>query len=43
LNSPALVGFEAMVIIRTGQVRNIGGDDIEAQAALIPELFQLTA
>jgi IS6 family transposase len=35
-----LAGFEAMAMIRKGQVRNIGGSDIKAQAAFIAELFQ---
>jgi transposase, IS6 family len=38
-----LVGYEAMAMIRKGQVRNIGGDDIRAQAAFTVELFQLVA
>jgi IS6 family transposase len=38
-----LAGFEAMAMIRKGQVRNIGGDDIKAQATFIAGLFQLTA
>jgi transposase, IS6 family len=38
-----LVGFETMAMIRKGQVRNIGGDDIQAQATLIAELFQMAA
>jgi transposase, IS6 family len=32
-----------MAMIRKGQVRNIGGDDIQAQATLIAELFQMAA
>ena len=35
-----LAGYEAMAMIRKGQVRNIGGSDIKAQAAFIAELFQ---
>ena len=31
-----------MAMIRKGQVRNIGGSDIRAQAEFISELFQLT-
>jgi transposase, IS6 family len=37
-----LAGFEAMVMIRKGQVWSIGGDDIKAHAAFIAGLFQLT-
>ena len=35
-----LAGYEAMAMIRKGQVRNIGGSDIKAQAAFIADLFQ---
>ena len=35
-----LAGFEGMAMIRKGQVRNIGGDDIKAQATFIAGLFQ---
>jgi transposase, IS6 family len=38
-----LAGFEAMAMIRKGQVRNIGGRDIEAQTAFIADLFQMAA
>jgi transposase, IS6 family len=38
-----LAGFEAMAMIRKGQVQNIGGHDIRAQATFIAKLFQLTA
>jgi IS6 family transposase len=38
-----LAGYEAMAMIRKGQVRNIGGNDIRAQAEFIAELFQLAA
>jgi len=38
-----LAGFEAMAMIRKGQVRNIGGDDTRAQATFIAELFQPVA
>jgi transposase-like protein len=38
-----LAGFETMAMIRKGQVRNIGGGDIQAQATLIAELFQMAA
>ena len=36
-----LAGFEAMAMIRKGQVQNIGGRDIRAQATFIAELFQI--
>ena len=36
-----LAGFEAMAMIRKGQVRNIGGGDIRAQAQFIAALFQV--
>src|SRR3954452_8228269 len=39
----SLAGFEAMAMIRKGQVQNIGGSDIRAQATFIAELFQLAA
>src|SRR3954462_11579877 len=35
-----LAGYEAMAMIRKGQVRKIGGSDIKAQAVFIAELFQ---
>jgi transposase, IS6 family len=38
-----LAGFEAMAIIRKGQVRHIGGSDIRAQAIFIAELFPMAA
>jgi IS6 family transposase len=38
-----LVGFEAMAMIRKGQVQNIGGSDIRAQATFIAELFGVAA
>jgi transposase, IS6 family len=38
-----LAGFEAMAMIRKGQVQNIGGRDIKAQAAFIAGLFQIAA
>src|SRR3981189_2580374 len=34
-----LPGFEAMAMIRKGQIRNIRGDDIRAQANFIAGLF----
>ena len=38
-----LAGFEAMAMIRKGQVQDIDGSDIRAQAAFITELFQIVA
>jgi transposase, IS6 family len=38
-----LAGFEAMAMIRKGQVQNIGGSDIRAQAIFIDELFGVAA
>jgi transposase, IS6 family len=38
-----LAGFEAMAMIRKGQVRNIGGRDVQAQTAFIADLFQMAA
>ena len=38
-----LVGYEAMAMIRKGQVRNIGGRDIKAQARFIATLFAVAA
>jgi transposase, IS6 family len=38
-----LAGYEAMAMIRKGQVRNIGGRDIKAQANFIAGLFQAAA
>ena len=38
-----LAGFEAMAMIRKGQVPSVGGDDIRAQAIFIDGLFQMTA
>ncbi len=38
-----LAGYEAMAMIRKGQVRNLGGRDIKAQAAFIAELFEIAA
>jgi IS6 family transposase len=34
-----LAHFEAMAMIRKGQVRNIGGDDMQAQTAFVASLF----
>jgi len=38
-----LSGFEAMAMIRKGQVRNIGGNDIQAQSHFVASLFQIAA
>jgi transposase-like protein len=38
-----LAGFEVMAMIRKGQVQDIGGQDIRAQAAFITRLFQIAA
>jgi IS6 family transposase len=38
-----LAGYEAMAMIRKGQVRNIGGNDIKAQARFIAGLFNVAA
>jgi transposase, IS6 family len=34
---------EAMAMIRKGQLRNIGGRDMRAQASFIAELFEIAA
>jgi IS6 family transposase len=38
-----LAGFEAMAMIRKGQIRRIDGNDIKAQSAFIAGLFQIAA
>ena len=38
-----LAGYEAMGMIRKGQVRNIGGGDMRAQATFIAGLFGIAA
>jgi IS6 family transposase len=38
-----LAGYEAMAMIRKGQVRNIGGSDIRVQARFITGLFESAA
>ena len=38
-----LAGYEAMAMIRKGQVWNVGGRDMRAQASFIAELFQIAA
>jgi transposase, IS6 family len=36
-----LAGYEAMAMVRKGQVRDIGGQDMRAQASFIAKLFQV--
>jgi transposase-like protein len=38
-----LAGYEAMAMMRKGQVRNIGGSDIRGQARFISGLFEVVA
>jgi len=38
-----LAGYEAMVMVRKGQVRGIGGRDMRSQAGFIADLFQAAA
>ena len=38
-----LAGYEAMAMVRKGQVRSVGGRDMRAQARLIAELFHVAA
>ena len=38
-----LAGYEAMAMIRKGQLRNIGGRGMRAQASFIAELFENAA
>jgi IS6 family transposase len=38
-----LAGYEAMAMVRKGQVRGAGGRDMRAQASFIAELFQTAA
>ena len=38
-----LAGYEAMAMVRKGQVRKIGGRDMRAQASFVAELFQVAA
>jgi hypothetical protein len=38
-----LAGFEAMAMIRKGEIRSICGNDIRAQAEFIDELFGVAA
>lgn len=37
----ALAGYEAMAMIRKGQVHSIGGRDMQAQAAFAAGLFEV--
>jgi IS6 family transposase len=38
-----LVGYETLAMMRKGQVKGIGGDDIVAQAAFVNSLFDVAA
>ena len=38
-----LAGYEAMAMIRKGQVHRVGGRDMRAQATFVAELFQVAA
>jgi IS6 family transposase len=38
-----LAGYEAMAMIRKGQVHNIGGREMQAQTAFVASLFQIAA
>lgn len=38
-----LAGYEAMAMVRKGQVRRIGGRDMQARATSVTELFQSAA
>ncbi len=38
-----LAGYEGMAMIRKGQVRNIGGCDMRAQATFVAGLFGIAA
>ena len=38
-----LAGYEAMAMIRKGQVHNVGGRDMQAQAAFVAVLFEVAA
>ncbi|WP_198383371.1 DDE-type integrase/transposase/recombinase [Roseomonas sp. KE2513] len=39
----SLAGDEAMATIRKGQIQQIGGHDMRAQAAFVADLFQIAA
>ena len=38
-----LAGYEALAMIRKGEVRNIGGSDMRTQAAFVAGLFGIAA
>jgi len=38
-----LAGYEALAMIKKGQAYNIGGRDMQAQAAFVAGLFQVAA
>ena len=38
-----LAGYEAMAMVRKGQVRKVGGRDMRAQAGFIAKLFEVAA
>jgi transposase-like protein len=38
-----LAGYEVMAMVRKGQVRRIGGRDIQAQTTFVAELFDVAA
>ena len=38
-----LVGYETLAMMRKGQVKGIGGNDIVAQAAFVKSLFDIAA
>ena len=38
-----LAGYEAMAMVRKGQVRKVRGRDMRAQASFVAELFQVAA
>ena len=38
-----LAGYEAMAMVRKGQVRGIGGRDMRRQARFVAGLFQMAA
>ena len=38
-----LAGYEAMAMVRKGQVRDVGGQDMRAQATFVAGLFEVAA
>jgi len=38
-----LAGYEAMAMVRKGQVRNVGGGDMKAQTAFVADVFRVVA